>query len=68
MTAPPVNLHAAQTSDEQAFAAFFRAMLKHGIYIPPSQYEVNFISAAQSSDDIAKFLHAFESTAKLGVA
>ena len=52
-TGRPVKDYAtAKTSDTVAFAAFFRAMLEEGIYLPPSQFEAAFLSAAHSEADI----------------
>ena len=42
----------ALASDTAAFAVFFRAMLEGGIYLPPSQFEAWFVSAAHSTRDI----------------
>jgi glutamate-1-semialdehyde 2,1-aminomutase len=42
----------AAKSDTQAFGKFHRAMLEQGIYLPPSQYEAMFMSAAHSDADI----------------
>jgi glutamate-1-semialdehyde 2,1-aminomutase len=40
-------------SDEmQKFAPFHRALLEQGIYLGPSGYEVGFVSAAHTSDDL----------------
>jgi glutamate-1-semialdehyde 2,1-aminomutase len=53
-TARPVrNLEDAKTSDTQAFAKFFHALLAKGIYIAPSQFETGFLSTAHTADDIA---------------
>ena len=52
-TAGPVtNWDSASKSDTKAFARFFRSMLDHGVYLPPSQYEAAFLSTAHSEDDI----------------
>jgi glutamate-1-semialdehyde 2,1-aminomutase len=48
----------ASTSDTAAFARFHRAMLDHGIWLPPSQYEAAFMSAAHTMDDIAATISA----------
>jgi len=48
----------AAKSDTQAFAKFHRGMLAHGIYLPPSQYEAIFLSAAHTDEDIDKTIHA----------
>ena len=42
----------AAKSDTQAFGKFHRAMLDQGIYLPPSQYEAMFMSAAHSERDV----------------
>jgi glutamate-1-semialdehyde 2,1-aminomutase len=42
----------AASSSTQAFSAYFQAMLKAGIYLPPSQYEANFVSAAHDESTI----------------
>jgi glutamate-1-semialdehyde 2,1-aminomutase len=38
----------AARSDTQAFGKFHRAMLESGVYLPPSQYEAIFMSAAHT--------------------
>ncbi|NIA07986.1 MAG: glutamate-1-semialdehyde 2,1-aminomutase [Actinobacteria bacterium] len=49
---PVINYAQASSSDTERFAAYFRAMLERGIYLPPSQFEAFFISAAHSPQDI----------------
>ncbi|HKT52325.1 MAG TPA: glutamate-1-semialdehyde 2,1-aminomutase [Candidatus Angelobacter sp.] len=48
----------ASKSDTQAFAGFYRAMLDRGIYLPPSQYEALFVSAAHTDGDIGRTVEA----------
>jgi glutamate-1-semialdehyde 2,1-aminomutase len=48
----------AAKSDTQAFGKFHRAMLEEGIYLPPSQYEAMFMSAAHSDADIQETITA----------
>ena len=36
----------ACTSDLDAFRIYFHSMLEQGIYLPPSQFETNFLSLA----------------------
>jgi glutamate-1-semialdehyde 2,1-aminomutase len=48
----------AAKSDTQAFAKFYRGMLESGIYLPPSQYEAVFMSAAHSEEDIERTVAA----------
>ncbi len=50
----------AAGSDTVQYAKYFTAMLNHGIYIAPSQYEALFISAAHSNEDIEKTAYAIE--------
>jgi glutamate-1-semialdehyde 2,1-aminomutase len=52
----------AAKSDTQAFAKFHRGMLQRGVYLPPSQYEAIFMSAAHSEEDIRKTVAAAEET------
>jgi glutamate-1-semialdehyde 2,1-aminomutase len=42
------KLHA----DTDRFAAFHRAMLERGVYLPPSQFEAWFLSSAHSDAEI----------------
>jgi glutamate-1-semialdehyde 2,1-aminomutase len=42
----------AAKSDTQAFGKFHNAMLERGVYLPPSQYEAMFMSAAHTDEDI----------------
>lgn len=48
---PVRNFDDAQACDHQQFARFFRAMLKRGVWMPPSGFESMFVSAAH--DDAA---------------
>ena len=43
----------AAKCDTAAFGRFHRAMLNAGIYLPPSQFEAAFLSAAHTDQDIA---------------
>lgn len=52
----------AKTSDTQAYAQFFKGMLKRGIYLAPSQFEAMFISTAHTDEDISATLKAIEQT------
>jgi len=48
----------ARFSNSTRFAKFFHAMLERGVYLPPSQYEALFVSAAHSDADIARTIDA----------
>jgi len=57
--AEPVRNYAeAKRSDTARFAAFFRQMLARGVFLPPSQFEALFVSAAHSEEDISRTLAA----------
>ena len=49
---PVTDWTSAAKSDTEAFARFFRAMLDKGVYLPPSQFEAAFLSAAHTEKDI----------------
>ena len=44
------DLAGAKQQAEHRFAAFFHAMLSHGVYLPPSPYEAWFVSTALADD------------------
>lgn len=49
---PVRNLEHAKKSDTARFSRFHTAMLKRGIYLPPSQFEAWFVSNAHTFKDI----------------
>jgi glutamate-1-semialdehyde 2,1-aminomutase len=51
---PVTDWTSAARSDVRAFARFHRGMLDAGIYLPPSQFEAAFVSAAHRDADIEK--------------
>jgi len=51
---------AAAKSDTQAFGKFHRGMMERGIYLPPSQFEAIFVSAAHMENDIEQTIAAAE--------
>jgi glutamate-1-semialdehyde 2,1-aminomutase len=57
-TGPVMSWETASKSNTEAFGRFFRAMLDSGVYLPPSQYEAAFLSAAHTEDDIQKTIAA----------
>lgn len=54
------NLSDAMCSNTEYFKHFFHAMLKEGIYLPPSAYEAYFMSSAHTEVEIQKTLNAVE--------
>jgi len=55
---PVTDWDSAAKSDTALFGEFHRAMLEKGIWLPPSQFEAAFLSAAHSMDDIAQTVEA----------
>jgi glutamate-1-semialdehyde 2,1-aminomutase len=51
---PVTDYESAKRSDTVRFARYFHAMLERGIYLPPSQFEAAFVSAAHSEQDIQR--------------
>ena len=49
---PVTDWTSAAKCDTKAFARFFRAMLDRGVYLPPSQFEAAFLSAAHTEKDV----------------
>jgi glutamate-1-semialdehyde 2,1-aminomutase len=54
------NYADAKKSDTQLFGKFFLHMLERGIFLPPSQFEALFVSAAHSEADIERTIQACE--------
>jgi glutamate-1-semialdehyde 2,1-aminomutase len=48
----------AERSDTKKFAKFHRAMLESGVYLPPSQFEAAFLSAAHTADEVNSTIDA----------
>jgi glutamate-1-semialdehyde 2,1-aminomutase len=59
---PVGNKSAAGRSNTELYAKFFHAMQERGVYLPPSQFEVAFISAAHTDEDIQYFIETMNST------
>ena len=58
---PPVyDYESVLKCDTIKYAGYFRQMLQAGIYLPPSQFEVCFVSAAHTEEDIDKTLEAMD--------
>jgi glutamate-1-semialdehyde 2,1-aminomutase len=62
-TSGPVKDYAsALTSDTGLYGAFWRGMLKRGVWLPPSQFEATFISSGMTPDDVDTALDAAAET------
>jgi glutamate-1-semialdehyde 2,1-aminomutase len=55
---PVVNWDTAAKSDTQRYARFFQAMLRHGVYLAPSQFESGFFSLAHTDEIITATIAA----------
>ncbi|GKV68807.1 glutamate-1-semialdehyde 2,1-aminomutase [Sporosarcina sp. NCCP-2716] len=53
------DYESAKSSDLQLFAEYYRLMAEEGIFLPPSQFEGMFLSAAHTEEHIAKTVQAF---------
>jgi glutamate-1-semialdehyde 2,1-aminomutase len=65
---PVTDWTSAATSDTEAFGRFFRAMLENGIYLPPSQFEAAFMSAAHTERDVQQTIAAAKQAFALAAA
>jgi glutamate-1-semialdehyde 2,1-aminomutase len=53
------NYADAKRCDSIMFMEIFHKMLEKGIYLPPSQYETNFLSTAHTPDQVDRTVDAF---------
>jgi glutamate-1-semialdehyde 2,1-aminomutase len=56
--APVTGWDTAKAADTSRFAAFHRAMLERGVYLPPSQFEAWFLSIAHGEAEIDATIEA----------
>ena len=49
---PVTSYDVSTRNDTDRFAAYHRGMLDHGIYLPCSQFEANFVSTAHTDQDL----------------
>ena len=61
---PIRDYEGAKKSDTQRFAAFFAEMLDRGVFLPPSQFEALFVSAAHTEEDINRTVAACRESLK----
>ena len=52
------NYDTAAKSDTDQYSRYFRHMLEHGIYLPPSQFEANFLSTVHTESLLDKTMKA----------
>lgn len=56
---PPTNYAEAKQSDTVAFRRFWERMLMQGVFLPPSQFETNFLSTAHGEGEMTKLEAAY---------
>jgi glutamate-1-semialdehyde 2,1-aminomutase len=59
----PRDYDEARTQEAWRYAAFFHAMLDHGVYLPPSAYEAWFVSAAHDDTALDRLVAALPAAA-----
>ncbi len=59
-----VDFESAKASDTDLFAKFFRAVLRAGVLIPPSQFEAWFVSTAHEESHIEEALERINKALK----
>src|SRR5439155_12560452 len=57
---PVSDYESASRSNRDKFARFFHVMLAEGVYLPPSQLEAAFFSAAHAKKDILQLIERAE--------
>ncbi|MBV9718893.1 MAG: glutamate-1-semialdehyde 2,1-aminomutase [Candidatus Eremiobacteraeota bacterium] len=59
---PVTDLTSARKSERTLFAKYFAAMLDRGVYLAPSPFETNFISASHTRHDVERTLAAADAS------
>jgi glutamate-1-semialdehyde 2,1-aminomutase len=54
------NYADALSCDKNKYLRFFHQMLSAGIFLPPSQFETNFISFAHTEEDVERTVEAYK--------
>jgi glutamate-1-semialdehyde 2,1-aminomutase len=60
----PHNYQEVLKCDKEGYMRFFFRMLKSGIFLPPSQFETNFLCTAHTEEDLEKLLDAYKANLK----
>jgi glutamate-1-semialdehyde 2,1-aminomutase len=61
---PVIDYKTSMNADAQKFQKMFLVLLKNGVFIAPSQFEVVFLSDAHEQNDINHTLNAYETALK----
>ena len=57
---PVTDFESAMKSDSDKYAVHYRQMLEKGVYLAPSQFEVAFISASHTTEELKKVIEMTE--------
>jgi len=57
---PPQNYREVKECNTESFGKFRERMMDAGIFIPPSQFETNFLSSAHSDSDLSILIRAYQ--------
>lgn len=60
----PHNYQEVLRCDKEGYLKFFFRMLESGIFLPPSQFETNFLCTSHSEEDLDRLLAAYEANLK----
>lgn len=60
----PRNYQEVLSCDKEGYLKFFLRMLESGIFLPPSQFETNFLCTAHSEEDLERLLAAYQANLK----
>jgi glutamate-1-semialdehyde 2,1-aminomutase len=63
-----VDFATAKQQSAQRYAAFFHAMLDHGVYLPPSGFESWFVGASHDDDALSRIAAALPVAARAAAA
>jgi glutamate-1-semialdehyde 2,1-aminomutase len=58
----PENYETALKCDKVKYMKLWRHMLENGVFLPPSQFETNFLSFAHTKEDLEKTLLAYRNS------
>jgi glutamate-1-semialdehyde 2,1-aminomutase len=56
---PPENYQQVKECNTESFGLFWRKMLDKGVFLPPSQFETNFLSSEHSDHDLTTISQAY---------
>ena len=61
---PVTNYETSKNANAKKFQKLFKTLLKNGVFVAPSQFEVVFLSDAHSESDLNKTLDAYHAALK----